>query len=67
VIPIHINGQSREIEPGLTLEQLLDLLELPSRRVAVEHNRLVVPRERYGAIQVQAGDRLEIVTLVGGG
>jgi thiamine biosynthesis protein ThiS len=67
VIPIHINGQSREIEPGLTLEQLLDRLELPSRRVAVEHNRLVVPRERYGAIQVQAGDRLEIVTLVGGG
>ena len=67
MIPVQINGQSREIEHGLTLEQLLERLELPSRRVAVEHNRVVVPRERYGAIRVEAGDRLEIVTLVGGG
>ena len=66
-IQVRLNGETREIEPGLTLERLLERLEMPARRVAVEHNRQVVPRERYGTTQVRAGDRIEIVTLVGGG
>jgi len=66
-INIRLNGQDREVEAGLTLEELLSRLELPARRVAVERNRHVVPRDRYGATPVEAGDRLEIVTLVGGG
>ena len=66
-ITIRLNGQDRDVEEGLTLDQLLRRLDLPDRRVAVERNLHVVPRERYGATPVEAGDRLEIVTLVGGG
>ena len=66
-ITIRLNGQEKDVEAGLTLDELLRRLELPDRRVAVERNLEVVPRDRYGATPVEAGDRLEIVTLVGGG
>ncbi|HET9481074.1 MAG TPA: sulfur carrier protein ThiS [Candidatus Polarisedimenticolia bacterium] len=67
MIGIVLNGQARRVESGLTLESLLARLELPAGRVAVERNRQVVPRARYGAEPIEEGDRLEIVTLVGGG
>ena len=66
-ITIRLNGQEKDVEAGLTLDELLRRLELPERRLAVERNLKVVPRDRYGATPVEAGDRLEIVTLVGGG
>ena len=67
MIEIVLNGQKRELEPGLTLEALLARLELPAGRVAVERNKQVVPRARFATEPVEPGDRLEIVTLVGGG
>jgi thiamine biosynthesis protein ThiS len=67
MIEIVLNGQARQVEPGLTLERLLDRLELPAGRVAVERNRQVVPRSRYAIEPIEPGDRLEVVTLVGGG
>lgn len=67
VIEIIVNGRSRQVKTGLTLEGLLERLELPLQRVAVERNRQVVPRGRFRDEHVEAGDRFEIVTLVGGG
>jgi len=67
MIEITLNGQRRQVEPGLSLETLLARLELPLARVAVERNRQVVPRSRYSAEPVEPGDRIEVVTLVGGG
>jgi thiamine biosynthesis protein ThiS len=67
MIQIIVNGRKRDVEPGLTLESLLAALELPEGRVAVERNRRVVPRGRFAAEPVEAGDRFEVVTLVGGG
>ena len=67
LIPITLNGSTRRVEPGLSLGQLLERLELPTSRVAVERNRRVVPRDRFTAEPIEAGDELEIVTLVGGG
>ena len=67
MILIVINGEQREVQPGLTLDRLLSELDLPEGRVAVERNRRVVPRGSYPAEPVEAGDRFEVVTLVGGG
>jgi thiamine biosynthesis protein ThiS len=61
------NGESRTVPPGTTLATFLESLDLASPRVAVEHNGAIVPRERYDAVILSAGDRLEVVTLVGGG
>ena len=62
-----VNGELRTVAPGLTLAQLVRELGLERNPIAVELNREVVPRDRHGAVLLAEGDRLEIVTLVGGG
>jgi sulfur carrier protein len=64
---VTINGQSRDLADGVTIAQLLDQLQLGGKPVAVEVNLDLVPRQRHGEHRLAAGDRLEIVTLVGGG
>ena len=64
---ITLNDEARDIEPGTTLAGLLEELGLPSKFVAVEVNLEVVPRGRHSECVLREGDRLELVTLVGGG
>lgn len=63
---VHVNGEPRSVEAGTTVADLLAELEL-SGRVAVERNREVVPRDRHDRVELGPGDRLEVVTFVGGG
>ena len=64
---IYLNGEPRDLAHPLTVTGLLQQLELEARNVAVEVNQDVVPRQRHHEVVLQEGDRLEIVTLVGGG
>ncbi len=64
---IHINGKPREVQPGTTIAQLLAELELDPRSLAVECNLQLVPRGEHADTGLSADDRLEVVTLVGGG
>ncbi len=67
MIQITVNGQSVEIESPMTVEQLLDTVDVPPNYLAVEINADVVPREQYTQRIVGPGDDVEVVTLVGGG
>lgn len=62
-----VNGQPKHAADGLTLAELVRELGLERNPIAVELNRRVVPRDRHGEVRLSDGDRLEIVTLVGGG
>jgi sulfur carrier protein len=64
---IVLNGEEREVPDGLTVAGLLDTLDVPRRYVAVERNREIVPRAQHDATHLEDGDRIEIVTMVGGG
>ena len=64
---ITINDESREITDETTVSELLVQLELDPKYLAVERNLEIVPRAEHAACVLQDGDRLEIVTLVGGG
>lgn len=66
-IGVTANGERLSVAAGTTIAALMDALDLPRGRVAVEHNGALVPRERFGEIVLSEGDRLEVVTLVGGG
>jgi len=66
-VEIIVNGQNRQVAEGTTIAQLLERLDLSGRHVAVEVNLDVVPRARHAEHRLGPGDRLEIVTLVGGG
>ena len=67
MIPVTINGEARDLPDELTLGELLQFLKLTENRVAIEHNREIVKRDRWTRVRVAAGDRLEIVHFVGGG
>ena len=62
-----INGEDRQFDSALTLSALLERLGMKPDRVAVELNRQLVPRERWGITQLGDDDKLEIVHFVGGG
>jgi len=62
-----VNGQDRELEEGTTIAQLLEQLELDPRMLAVERNLTLVPRIQHANTPLAEGDRIEVVTLVGGG
>ena len=64
---IMLNGQRREWPRDQSIEHLLQDLALDARVVAVELNRLVVKRSRYGDTLVRENDEVEIVSFVGGG
>jgi sulfur carrier protein len=64
---IEVNGQQREVPEGMTITGLLRELDVKVPHVAVEVNLEVVPRARHGETKLHPGDRLEVVTLVGGG
>ena len=66
-VQIIFNGQSREVPDHTSVAALLRELRLSDRPVAVEVNLQVVPRERHSGYELCDGDRLELVTLVGGG
>ena len=66
-LTIRLNGEPRELPSPLSVAALLESLGIDARRVAVEHNRRVVPRHAYRATMIDADDEVEIVNFVGGG
>jgi thiamine biosynthesis protein ThiS len=64
---IELNGERRSIQSGATVRELLEVeLRIAGERVAVELNRALLPRAQWDRV-LAGGDRLEIVTFVGGG
>lgn len=64
---IFFNGEPRDVAEGTTVAELLQQLALQPRYVAVEINLQLIPRQRHAQHVLIAEDRLEVVTLVGGG
>ena len=64
---VQINGEEQVVADGLILSELLKQQALQPERVAIELNRVVVPRREWPVTKLAEGDRLEIVHFVGGG
>jgi sulfur carrier protein len=64
---LHVNGEARDVPDGLTVASLLQHLAINAPRVAVELNAEVVVKARHHDTKLSEGDRVEIVTFVGGG
>ena len=62
-----VNGEARVVENAASVEDLVVVLGLNPRKVAVERNLEIVPRSAYTATGLTEGDRIEIVQFVGGG
>ena len=64
---ITLNGDPFELAGPVTVSDLLLRLEIDARRVAIEHNLVVLKRATFGETEVREGDQVEIVNFVGGG
>ena len=64
---IQLNGAARDIPEGYTAQDLVNLLELQGKRLAMEINREILPRTQYDHYRLQDGDQVEIVHAIGGG
>jgi len=65
-ISIQLNGEMQTVSAG-TLADMIVELGLEKRMIAIERNLEVVPKSRYDETRVQAGDRIELVHMIGGG
>lgn len=67
IIAVLLNGDRREIPVGTTLSGLVEILQLPADRLAIEYNRVIVKRDLWTATLIDEGAEIEIVQFVGGG
>jgi thiamine biosynthesis protein ThiS len=64
---VYVNGEARELSHPISLAELINQLDLPAARIAVELNRSVIRRNEWNTTMLGDEDRIEIVHFVGGG
>ena len=64
---VYVNGETRELQGNPSLAELIEHLDLPIARIAVEVNREVVRRSEWATMMLRDDDKVEIVHFVGGG
>ena len=62
-----MNDEPRMLSDGATVADLVTVLGLGPRRIAIEVNRAVVPRAAYPSTTLRDGDAVEVIHFVGGG
>jgi sulfur carrier protein len=66
-VQIQVNGEQRDCRSGATVGDLLRELEIMTERVAVELNLEILDRQEFDRRGLKAGDRVEILSFIGGG
>ncbi len=66
-IRVYINGEPQNLPSGQTVASMLATLSIPSERVAIELNRVIVRKREWDSTFVGPDAQVEIVEFVGGG
>jgi len=66
-VNITLNGDPLDVPGPVSVTALLASLSVDARRVAVEHNLVILKRAAFDQTMVREGDTIEIVNFVGGG
>ena len=64
---IQLNGKKITIKSKASIYQLLKKFKLNNKKVAIEHNGIIVPRSNYKKRYLKNNDKLEVVYFIGGG
>lgn len=64
---IYVNGSLKELPENSTVADILVLLDVVGRRVAVELNDHIVPKSQHNQVVLQENDKIEVVHAIGGG
>ena len=66
-IIVQVNGEEHSLTNSVTLPEFLSQIDFNPRLIAIEYNGEILHRQYWNETRLQNGDRLEIVTIVGGG
>jgi len=66
-ITVELNGSPRRLPTDAVITDLIHSLDLENTRLAVEINEQIIPGCRHASHQLQEGDKIEVVTAIGGG
>ena len=64
---IQLNGKKVDIKSKATIYELLKKFKLNNKKVAIEHNGIIVPKVSYKKRYLKNNDKLEVVHFIGGG
>ena len=67
IVQIVLNGEVTNVKQDATLSELLQMLKLQDKRIAIEVNQQVIPRSQHISFILSANDHVEIIHAVGGG
>ena len=66
-IKITVNGKQMQIIPKFSVKSLITKLKMPLNKIAIELNKKIIDKKRISRIQLNKGDKIEIVHFIGGG
>jgi sulfur carrier protein len=62
-----VNGREYQTYNYLTLSQLLYYFNYNQRLFVIEYNSLICDQKHWSKVEIKTNDKIEIVTIVGGG
>ena len=66
-IKITVNGKQTIINSNFSLKNLVNKLEIPLNKIAIEYNKQIVDKKKLEKIIISKNDKIEIVHFIGGG
>ena len=64
---IQLNGKKISIKPKVTIYEVLKKFKLNNKKIAIEHNGIIIPKSNYKKKYLKNRDKLEVVHFIGGG
>ena len=64
---IQLNGKKITIKPKISIYNLLKKLKLDNKKIAIEHNGVIIQKSYYKQRYLKNNDKLEVVHFIGGG
>ena len=66
-IQIRVNGKAKSIPAKYSISDLVKNLNIPIKKVAIEHNQEIIDKKKINRIILKKNDKIEIVHFIGGG
>jgi sulfur carrier protein len=66
-IKIKLNGRNKSVDHGSSLNELVNKLNIPIKKVAIEFNKEIIDKKKVKKIILNNNDIIEIVHFIGGG
>ena len=64
---IQLNGKKITVNSKITIYELLKKFKLNNKKIAIEHNGIIIPKSNYKKRYLKNNDKLEVVHFIGGG